>query len=528
MSTVVLYLLTFAGPAQTQAFHDNILSIMIDLLVDGVLDSTPSFSYLCRLLDMSDGNGKYTSLTMWRIMLKFVVDEHVSPIETVNTLLEASIRPGIDLDDAVSLTDAAILHLKYERFQRHLVESDGFPLVLKWLLRTYSEDVDLSIESLPESNSFETTHRDAEDEREIIRVRNALIQASAEVSSLSVFTSKYKSLESPTTHNLEKWLFASQTSLQQFSCITLGNLACSDEICCDMVSDSNISKGLFAILRSSSDSSLLHAALGYLRNLALPEDNKSALGAAGAIDILRRFWTSEPMPQILHLAAAVIRQLVNGSLPNVRKLLTSLSSDKNSPAFSRTYLSLLLSTYEKSDEVAVKTEIARIITAVLRCIHGQQTLQPARDELLFRLYTLHPELTRPLAGMVIQAEFPVIRSEGWFGFALVARSERGRQLVSSVVTDISVFGALEQAVKGGSDELQADTATLSASPLSAHASPISPGSRSSGSAQQEQEMKLKDRQNAMILLNELLRNGVGFQLFDFFVPCHRFFQFVSW
>ena len=428
----------------------------------------------------------------------------------------------------MSLADAALLLLKNEQCQVHLVENDCFDLPLKYLVRTYAPDSDLSDTEIPDVTSLETSTRRTEDESELYRSRTAVIQTLAEISSLPQFIAKYSTLDSSLLDDLKRWLSAPQRQLQQCSCIVLGNLACSDETCCNMVSYSGITRRLFSTIQSSSDSQVVHAALGYLRNLALPEANKDVLGAGGALEILHRFWTSDPLPQVLHLAAGVVRQLVNGSLPNVRKLLNSLSSDKDSPAFSRTYLSLMLSTYERSDEISVKTEIARVITAVLRCIHGQQTIQPAREELLFRLYTLHPGLGRPLAGMVTQSQFSVIRSEGWFGFALVARSEQGRQLMSSVVTDITVFGALEKAIKSQSQELRAETTSLSASPLSTYASPVSPGPQGGASAQQQQEMRSKDRQNAMILVNELLRHGVGLQIFDFFIPSYRFFQFLLW
>ena len=459
-------------------------------------------------------------------MLSNIVDGSTSPDETVESLLQASIRLDIDVDDFVTLMDTALLHLRQSRFQNILIENDHFDLILKFLIRTYTTSVDLSEDELPDPTSLRISIRDPEDEKELSRIRLAVIQTLAEISSLSAFTSQYSSFENSTTGTLKKWLAAPQAQLQQCSCIVLGNLACSDEVCAGMVSDSGIVRGLFSILKNSSDSQVIHSALGYLRNLALPEDNKNLLGAAGAIEILNRFWTTDALPQISHLAAGSVRQLVNGSLSNVRKLLTSLSSDKDSPAFSRTYLSLLLSTYDKSDDIAVKTEVARVITAMLRCIHGQQTLQPAREELLFRLYTLHPDLARPLGAMVVQSQFPIIRSEGWFGFALIARSGRGRLLISNIVSDVSVFGALEKAIKGEPREPRAETTSLSASPLSAYASPVSPSPQSGSMAQQEREMRSKDRQNAMILVNELLRNGVGLRIFDFFIPPHRFFQFL--
>lgn len=451
----------------------------------------------------------------------------MSPNNAVEILLLAATLSGLEIDDCISLMEFAIAHLKLESFQRYMIDEDLFEIPMRFLLRTYSSDTDIREDSFPDIGSLTISDRDAEEERELFKARLAIIQALADVSSLDEFTEKYASTQNTIMINLRKWLSCTQSQLQQCSCIILGNVARSDTICIQMVSESNIHKDLFSILRTSSDSQLLHAALSFLSNLALPERNKSILGTAGAIEVLNRFWTTEPLPQISYAAAGVARKLVNGSITNVHKILTSLSSDKESPAYFRTYLSLLLSTYGKADEPAVKHEIARLVAAVLRCIHSQQVLPGTKEELLGRLYSLHPDLARPLANMVAQSQHPDVRSEGWFAFALMAQTPRGRAMISNVVSDIAVFGALEQTIKGTVPEGPAEMQTLPTSPSSMFASSISPSPQPAGSTQGNNARKLHDRQNAMIMVHELLKNGVGFQVFDFLIPWHNLLAFLS-
>ena len=398
---------------------------------------------------------------------------------------------------------------------------------LKFLVRSYFPEANLSGTNVPTIGSMVVPVREAGEEEELSRIRKSIIQALSDVSALPEFTAKYYSLDSNLIESLTKWLTASLPQLQLCSCIILGNLARSDNICIAMVSHLGLHRDLIMILKGSSDTQVIHSALGHLRNLALPQGNKNTLGDAGTIEALARFWTSETLPQISHLAAGVARQLVNGSLANVRKLLTSLSPDPESPAHSRTYLSLLLSVFERSDETTVKMEIARVVTAILRCIHSDNNLQPrGKEDILHRLYSLHGNIGNPLGTMVSQSRYPIIRSEGWFAMALVARSQEGSTAIHGVVSDVSVFSALEATVRGESSQSSSGQRSSTAStPLRDVVSPLSADSPTGPSLQESQEMGVRDRQNAMVLVNELLRNGVGLQLFDLFIPLERLISY---
>ena len=454
------------------------------------------------------------------------MDDSQSPENSVEVLLRATTRPDLEVDDCVSLVDSAVRHLKLERYQQYMISNDLCDVPLTFLVRSYYPEAALSGSNVPTIGSMAASVREPGEEEELSRARKSIVLTLSDVSALPEFTTRYSALDSALIESLIKWLSTSLPQLQLCSCIILGNLARSDDVCITMVSRLNLHRDLILILRASSDMQVVHSALGHLRNLALPQENKNILGDAGTIEALARFWTSESLPQISHLAAGVVRQLVNGSLANVRRLLASLSSDPESPAHSRTYLSLLLSVFEKSDEVTVKLEIARVVAAILRCIHSDHNLQPpARNDILHRLYSLHDNIGTPLGKMVSQSQYPIIRSEGWFAMALIARSQEGSAAIHGAISDVGIFSALEATVRGEPSLSSGQRSSTAGTPLGDVVSPLSAGTSPGPSAQESQEMRVRDRQNAMVLVNELLHNGVGLQFLDLFIPLERLFSY---
>ena len=155
------------------------------------------------------------------------------------------------------------------------------------------------------------------------------------------------------------------------------------------------------------------------------------------------------MPQITHTTASLMRQLINRCTDNISRILTPLSADEESPAYSRTYLSLILSLFENSDDLTIKVEIARIVAAIFRTIHTSDVSTPSSfsEITLHRLYSLHPNIGWPLAVMVSQTQWPVMRSEGWFAMALAARTKEGSLAIDAVL-EVSVLDALEGTIRG--------------------------------------------------------------------------------
>ena len=434
-------------------------------------------------------------------VLSRAVDVSQSPETAVELLLKYASQPELDVDNSVSLVDAAVIHLQLEKFQRHMVNQDQFAVPLRYLVRSYFPKATLSGARIPGEGAKPIT-RDPDEEAELSRARKALIQALSDVSALPEFSEKHSSLATPLIETLSTWITAALPQIQLCSCIVLGNLARDDATCVAMVSRIALHKDLISITSSSPDVQVVHSALSFLRNLALPPENKEVLGQSGLIEALTRFWTLDYMPQISHAAAAVIRQLVIGSMANIEKLMAPLSTDPESPAHSRTYISLLLSLFERNDEVAVKMEVARTIAAILRCINSfdSQGMLP-KEVALRRLYSGHPDIGKPLGTMVKQSRYLVVRSEGWFAMALMARNPNGAVLLSGLVTEADLFTALEEAITGRAPELESPASATTMSDPNTQMSP--------GQPQPTADMRAKDRDNAMILVNELLQHCVG-------------------
>lgn len=442
-------------------------------------------------------------------------DANQSPDYSVHVLLETALDPDIEVEDLVSLVNAIAVHLKLERFQRLLVEQNLVEIPLVMMIRSFapqpSSSNSLSIVDLS------PLVRDPEEEEQLSSVRSALIRALSDVSAIPEFSTKYP-VDSPLINSLVLWLSASRAQFQICSCIMLGNLARSDPVCHSIVHNFHVHEILAATVKGSSDTQVLHAALGFLRNLALPLRNKFLIGEAQIIEIVSRFWSMDFNPQLQHSAVSLVRQLLNSSLVNVQRLLTSLSSDPDSPAHEKTYLSLLLSLFEKTDQVPTKLEIARAMAAIWRCLNiADPSLAPSVfNDLLHRIFSMHANIARPLAMMVTQARWPVVRSEGWFALALMARSQEGSAAVNSILQEVEVFGALVETLTGrpiavGTEEIgtvaEADTGMP----------PLEPG-ETEPSLEQGAEMRARNRENAMVLINELLKNSVRI---GFFAPDTR-------
>ena len=407
--------------------------------------------------------------------------------------MRSASEPDIDLDDRTSLANAAATYLKHERFQKHLITENLVEIPLALIARSYSAQTP-SGAPLSVANMTPTVH-DPEEEAQLAATRGLLIQSLSDVSALPEFAASFP-LDSSLISSLVAWLFVRQVQLQTCACIILGNLARSDAVCQEMVQDRDIHHPLIAKLRQSTDTQVLHSTLGFLRNLALPSENKDELGEAEIIPAVSRFWDGT-VPQLRFGAVSLTRQVINGSLTNIDRLLAPLSPDPESPAHERTYLSLLLSLFEKSDDVPTNVEVARIVAAICRGLNspGAASDPESQNEILHRFYKFHPNVARPLSMMVSQSRWPVIRSEGWFALALMARSREGSTAVSDVIQQVEVFGSLVETVMGRvapEDERE--------------------GSEREPESEQQKIMKTKDRDNARVLISELLKNRVRLRI----------------
>jgi len=446
---------------------------------------------------------------------KLIASEpELAPENTAIVLLKiaADRESPTDMDDFIALTNTAVAYLQHEKFQKALIAQGAVDTTLTVLVDSYTR-----FDSHPSIGE-----PDQDDAKALSQMRSNLNQVLSDVSALPEFKEVYP-VVSPLTMSLRRWLLSPQLQLQVCACIMLGNLARSDAACEEFVHTSRVHIPLISVLSEATDSQLLHAVIGFLKNLALPLKNKEALGAAGLIDVMPRLWALDTLQQIQFSSISLARQLTIGTFENVRKVCQRLSDDPDSPANTRTYLSLLICLFERTDVAPVKMEISRLITSVCRVFTSYTGRSPEdMERIRIKFFKMHPDVGRPLSFMVSQDKWPVVRSEGWFVFALMARFPEGAQCISDLMHDVAVFQPLVEMLTG-KKIIDYPYPPPSSSPASSTPTTItSPSGSGSGSSStfnfegrspesvqphaQAAEMARIDRENALVLVSELLKN----------------------
>lgn len=393
-----------------------------------------------------------------------------SPDGTIWLLMELALDKELPLEHYSSLTTSLSLYLEKERFQNVCIAHNMVETLLSVLSNSFSIEVDQNSQ---------------EDIQTLAQSRLKINQALAEVSAFSTFAEHYP-LDSALSQTLKSWIVAKEDQMQICACVMLGNLARSDEVCQVMVRDLKIHEELISVLQSDARGAVMHSVLGFLKNLAIAGDNRVSLAEAGIIPAVSQLWAFESVPQVQFSAATIARQVIISSVENISRLLSPLSEDPDSPAHQRTYLSLLLSLFEKTDSAPIKTEIGRTIASICRTLTPKvREGDGEANSLLDTLYDLHKGVAHPVGAMITQTQWPVVRSEGWFALALMANSKSGCAAVADCLQSEDVMELLKK--------------TLSKQPLD-----------EDGTDENVDESQVsKDRDNVFVLAQELLKNEVS-------------------
>jgi hypothetical protein len=270
-----------------------------------------------------------------------------------------------------------------------------------------------------------------------------------ELSSLPEFSIALYPLDSQFGASLVHLLLSSRVVFQNYACVLLGNLARSDKVSEELVHTYQIHKPLITILKTTDDAKILFAALSLLNNLCLSPRNKVELGDTGLLEFLPTLWSLAEKVAIQHASIRLTRSLLVGNWDNVRRFYRRLSRDKDSPAHLRSNMSLLLATFNRTDNETTKVEISRLITAFCRV--GSQRMPEDSQKLeqnKRKFYFMHPEIRMPLVFMITQQKSAIVRSEGWFTLALLAGTAEGAECVFEVLAEDGGMQALMETIKG--------------------------------------------------------------------------------
>ncbi|GAB1209556.1 hypothetical protein APSETT445_008337 [Aspergillus pseudonomiae] len=385
----------------------------------------------------------------------------LSPDETISLLIDLAVHKGIAHTAArfSCIVTCSMAYLDNKRFQNLCIT------------RYMVADV---LSMLSKSLSFDAERPSTDDIQVLAQVQLRINQTLAEISGASLFA-EYYPLGSDLSGILRSWLQRTEDQLQICSCVMLGNLARSDEICQAMVRDLSIHRDLISIVKSDARGPVLHAALGFLKNLAIAGDNRLHLGQAGIIPAVSHLWEYETLPQVQFAATSIVRQVIIASFENVSQLLDISPEDEHHS----TYLSQLLSLFNKTDSTPIRTEIGRIIASICRTLIPKSREQNEKaDATLKHLFSIHEGIAFPIGAMISQSQWPVVRSEGWFALALMASSQSGSAAAVDCIEKMGLFPTLEQ--------------NLTAASL--------------GSMDEADKLQLiKDRDNIIVLIQEILK-----------------------
>ncbi|KAL6875284.1 hypothetical protein J3F83DRAFT_730629 [Trichoderma novae-zelandiae] len=507
---VLFNILVDYEPAQLAASQANLNQRLIELLSSPTLPNfivfVPYFCKILALLVSQEGEAA-----------------RASP-RTVEVLLTLAMSPPSrdDLDDFISLVSVAGAYLANDSFQAALIQGPLMQLFLSTFYHAHTHFDMLDIDDADSAASLKKLH-------------SSLLINLADITGNDLFTSCYP-LQSPIAQSLLAWLQSSNLQLQTAACLALGNISRSDEATTSLVQVYFAHAPLVRLLSDPdiTDAQLLHSALSFLKNLAIPVQNKPLLGDLLDVSCVPRCFTLDTSPQVQFAAVSLTRLLLINCPPNVARICAPLSADPASPAHERSSVSAIITLYERSDAEPTRLEAARAVAAMCRMLHSgpvapllpdwdgpvaEEESMPRDEESRRRayFYSKH-DVARVLSFLIIQQKWPSLRSEAWFVFALMCRSKEGSRVIVELLQIHGTMTALIKAITGRETPLSEAAAASTTNELADEASVLASDGQIASMAEglglqpqqadpkQKESMVRVDRENALVMCTELLRS----------------------
>uniref|UniRef100_A0A0B7JSH7 Uncharacterized protein n=1 Tax=Bionectria ochroleuca TaxID=29856 RepID=A0A0B7JSH7_BIOOC len=447
----VLYnILVDYEPAQIAASKALLNQQLITLLQSPNLTNyTPFVTYFCKILFLLSGHESEAA---------------VAHPNTVPILLRLAFQPPFssDVDDFVSLASSAAAYLAGANFQESMVQGDDFG----FLLNAYRHSL----------TAFDIAQIDDSDSADALKqLRSALLSSLSDISANDSFPVRHP-LGSPVPETLLQWLQVPNNALISAACLALGNISRSDETSLALVQTHRAHEPLIALLSDPEigDPQVLHAALSFLKNLAIPAPNKELLSGLLDSSCIPRIFTLDTLPQVQFSAISLTRLLLVNCVPNVKLVCARLSSDTFSPAHDRSTVHAMTTLFTRSDAEPTKLEAARSVAV---------------------------------------EKWPILRSEAWFVLALMSRSKDGAGLLLSLSFRDRVTGALYKAILGteeGADDVVTEESQAERLPAPEETLFPTGGGVELEPQQvdpkQKDQMERIDRENCVVMCKEMLRS----------------------
>lgn len=376
----------------------------------------------------------------------------------------------MDIETQISLANAIVVLLKHEQIQKSLIEDDNLLTILDLFIFSYTQDTAIGDHYSRSTFGSKLHHlaQDPEDEAQLTALRSALSARLWDMTALTEFTTKYLP-RSEFVQRLISWLSIEEPQMQVCACSILRNVASSDQNATEMVMSLKIHSFFQSLLDDSDSLQVLEELSRLMKNLAVPAANKAELESFESVTLL---WSKFESPTLHYAAASLVRQLLRGCFANVHRFLRADKATGNN-----SYASRLLQLYSNTDDIAVKTEVARTIVEIWRTANSgdneELLSQISSVENSVRESNLRPhQMVKPVLSMIVESENSSLVTEGWFGLALMARSEEWGQAIYNEICVDAAKDAFKEAVSN-------------------------------------QDAHSKDRDNAQILADRLLKHSVS-------------------
>ena len=376
--------------------------------------------------------------------------------------------PGVDIESQCSLANVIITLSTHEQIQKNLIADDELLIFLDLFMFSYTQDAASSAYySRSTSQKFQYRTQDPENEVQLTALRSELSARLWDISALAEFSVKYLPT-SEFVQSLISWLSTDESQMQLCACSILRNVASSDRNAIDMVMILKIHHLLIPLLNDIGDLRVLEESLRLMKNLAVPAANKRGLEAFESVTLL---WSRFESPTLHYAAASLVRQLLKGCFGNVRRFLGPTSAKDDSYSFRLSQL------YNNTDDLTIKTEIARAIVEMWRTANsGDSEKIPSQVSIMEQAMhevILSPDtIVKPVVAMLVKSENASLVTEGWFGLALMASSEPLREPIYSALCEDTTKAVFQKTVSS-------------------------------------QDAQSKDRDNARILADRLLKGTVS-------------------
>ncbi|KAH7157754.1 armadillo-type protein [Dactylonectria estremocensis] len=455
----------------------------------------------------------------------------VASPQTVQVVLKlATTMPAMDdVDDFLGLLSTAATYLANESFQTSLLTGQHMDLFVAAFYHAH-------------------THFKEEDDPDtavlLKKLTTGLLTTLAELTGHDSFTTYYP-LSSSVPQSFLAWLQGANPRLQVAACLALGNIARTDETSLALIQTLKVHLPLINTLSNPAitDTQQLHSTLSFLKNLAIPAQNKPLLGDLLEATRVPRILSLDTLPQVQFAAVSLARLLLVNCASNVRLICAPRSAEPSEQPNEHTSVHDILSLFDRADAEPTKLEAARCIASICRVFHTTPVLpllpewDPSQDGYVFEpkeplppasnssdekesqlrgLFYQKHDFTKALSFLVTQQKWPILRSEAWFVFALMSRSKDGARVIADTLAVAEATDALARAVTGqelaANNDEQAKQIESALSDATTDATGIT---NDLGLEPQQVDLKHQanmtriDRENCLVLCTEIVKNSGG-------------------